>query len=151
MSAVLEIANKLNRDAFKPAVDAYSDALEAMRAANDPDSPAIAMIVALERIQKAAKDIEELLRVAVRDSNQEQGVLAFEAGPYEVTIARGAVSLTIKDLAALRAAAPDLFEPQPDKLNRTELKKRLTQGLELAGAELSPPGPGHIQIRAKGR
>ncbi|WP_367159940.1 siphovirus Gp157 family protein [Kozakia baliensis] len=149
MSEVLDRANDLHRDAIKPAFDAYVEALKAMRAANDPDGPAIAAIVSLEALQKAAKEMESTLRAKVTASLDESGVLGFEAGAYEVSRVRPKPQADVLDLEAIRHAAPDLFEPQPDKLNKTELTKRLRKGEEIPGAQMGVAPTGHIAIRSK--
>jgi len=151
MSAVLARMNELHAQAIKPASDAYVAALKAMREADDPDVPAIEAVIALDALKGAASEAEVALRELVRDSMSESGVTGFEAGAYEVVRVSPRPAATVTDLAALQAAAPELFETQPDKLNRTELTKRLRNGATLPGAVLGNGGPGHIAIRAAKR
>lgn len=149
MSAVLEAANRIYADALRPAVNDLVAQVNAMRAANDPDGPAIPAIEALERIAKAAKDMGAELRAGVLKSCQESGVTGFEAGGYDVTIKRGSVGAVVTDPNALRAAAPELFVPQPDKIATPELTRRLKAGETLPGAELAETGSAAIQIRGR--
>jgi len=151
VSAVLDHANEIHKNVLRPAMNEWIEALTAMRAANDPDGPAIAGIVVLERLAKGSKELADILRDKVRVSCDDSGVLGFEAGAYEVARVRPKPQGEVSDADALRIAAPELFEPQPDKINRTELTKRLRKGEALPGAALGDAPIGHIQIRAKGR
>lgn len=146
MSA-LDCLTEIHTKAIKPAFDDYVAAFKAMRTAGDADIPAVAAIQALERFKKAAGDAEAALREAVLASMIESGTLGFEAGPFQVTRVVASRTPIVQDEARLRAIAPDLFKAQPDKLDRTELARRLRAGTEIQGAALSNGGPGHIQIR----
>ncbi|GAJ29831.1 hypothetical protein [Acidomonas methanolica] len=149
MSDVLNAMNRIHADALKPAMDAWIDALNSARKANDPDTPTVAGIVALERLKAASDDAMKELRVALYESAASQGVLSYEAGPYVVTIKQPSIGAVVFDEAALRVAAPDLFVPQPDKIATPELTRRLKAGEHLPGAELDRKGAPSIQIRGK--
>lgn len=131
------IVNAIHADQIKPAFDEYVTALGAIRSANDPDGPSVDMIQACEAMQAKFKAAVETLRSSLFASMKETGVLEFERGMFAVSIRAGATSAVIKDEKAARLAAPDLFLPQPDKVDKAALTKRLKAGIEVKGAELS--------------
>lgn len=145
----LDIANRAYAEDIKPAFDSMIDAIKQMRTANDPDTGAILCIEALDLLSKNAKAMSDDLRAGVLQSCDESGTISFEAGPYLVTRTRPDLPAMVTDEVALRAALPALFSPQPDKLNRTELTKRLRRGETIPGATLGPAPVGTIQIRTR--
>ena len=131
------VVNAIHADQIKPAFDEYVAALGAVRSANDPDAPSVDMIQACEALQAKFKAAAETLRSSLFASMKETGVTEFERGMFVVSIRAGATSASIKDEKAVRLAAPDLFLPQPDKVDKAALTKRLKAGIEVKGAELS--------------
>jgi len=145
----LDIANAAYAEHIKPSFDRMIDALKQMRSANDPDTGAVLCIEALDALAKDCAAMRDELREGVRQSCDESGTVSFEAGPYLVTRTRPDPAATVTDEVALRAALPSLFSPQPDKLNRPELTKRLRRGETIPGATLGAAPVGTIQIRTR--
>ena len=144
-----DVAKKAYSDGIKPAFDSMIDALNLMKSANDPDPGAVMCVVALEQLEAAAKAMREELREEIRKSCDESGTISFPAGPYEVTRTLPEPATMVTDLKALRAAMPSLFSPQPDKLDRATLTKRLRRGETIPGATLGAAPVGTIQIRTR--
>ena len=144
-----DVAAKAYSEGIKPAFDSMIDAMKLMKTANDPDPGAVMCIVALEQLETTAKAMRERLREAVRKSCDESGTISFPAGPYDVTRTLPEPTTLVTDEKALRAAMPSLFSPQPDKLDRATLTKRLRRGETIPGATLGAAPVGTIQIRTR--
>lgn len=145
----LDIANTAYAEHIKPSFDRMVNAMRLMRSANDPDTGAVLCIEALDALAKDCTAMRDELREGVRQSCDESGTISFEAGPYLVTRTRPDPAATVTDEAALRAAMPSLFSPQPDKLDRATLTKRLRRGETIPGATLGAAPVGTIQIRTR--
>lgn len=145
----LDIARKAYAENIKPAFNSMIDAIKHMQTANDPDTGAILCIEALDLLAKNARAMSDDLREAIRISCVESGTVSFYAGPYLVTRTMPERAVIITDETALKGAMPMLFAPQPDKINRTELTKRLRRGETIPGAMLGAAPVGTIQIRVR--
>jgi len=145
----LDIANAAYAEHIKPSFDRMVNAMRLMRSANDPDTGAVLCIEALDALAKDCAAMRDELREGVRQSCDESGTISFEAGPYLVTRTRPDPAATVTDEVALRAAMPSLFSPQPDKLDRATLTKRLRRGETIPGATLGAAPVGTIQIRTR--
>lgn len=147
---LLERINKLHAEDMKPGIDRYVRWVQAARAEGaEVDQCAVELAEALDELEKAAKAAREELRASVHAEMLECGVLQFETPNFSVSHVAGAQRATVTDPKRVRAARPDLFKPQPDKLDTAALAKLLKAGIMVDGAELSNGGAGHIQIKAR--
>lgn len=147
----LEQMNSLHASHVKPVFDKWVSAIMEAREVGEAhaDKEAIEGIVALENIEKAAKEGQRILRDAMAEYMSENGLLGFNSTHYSAGLSAAPQTVTVTDENAVRAARPDLFEPQPDKLNRTELTKKLKHGDAVPGATLSNGGAPRLVIRAR--
>ncbi|QOF94259.1 siphovirus Gp157 family protein [Novacetimonas hansenii] len=147
---ILSIINKVYAERIKDDLTRFTSRLLAARAPGaDVDAEAIELIEAMEALEKSLKTSRGILRDAEEDEMQENGTLWFESENYEAGLSRKARQPIITDDAALRAGHPELFEPQPDKLNRSALIKALKTGAHINGATLSNGGGMSLVIRGK--
>lgn len=147
---LLERINKSHADDLKPAIDRYVRWVQAARVDGaEVDQCAVELAEALDEVEKAAKAVREALRESVHAEMLECGVLQFDTLNFSVSHVAGAQKATVTDPKKLRAARPDLFKPQPDKLDTAALAKLLKAKIAVDGAELSNGGAGHIQIKAR--
>nr|WP_240161763.1 siphovirus Gp157 family protein [Gluconacetobacter azotocaptans] len=147
---MLALLNAIHAETMKPRVDRW---VSWLRAAREPDAEVdqcvVEAIEALDAIEKGAKATRELLRGALHADMLASGVLSFEATNYVASHVSASVDVLVSDEQAIHAARPDLFKPQPDKLDKAALKKLLNAGIKVEGATLSNGGPGHVLIRGK--
>ena len=136
-----DVENELHRADLHPAINAYSASLMALREANISDGATVDLIFALEDLQRVVKPAIEQLRAALLTDMQESGTTDIERSGVVVSIRGGALSGTPTDLKLLREAAPELFTPQPAKLERALLTKRLKAGIDVPGATLTTGEP----------
>gem|GEM_PF-6089432 len=136
-----DVANENHAQEIKAATDAYVAALTSIRGANNPDGPALDLILACEAAAAKFKAMEDQMRAAPFRTMQGDGVVSFEYGGMVATVRAGSTSAQVTDMATLKKAAPELFVPQPDKLLQSELTKRLKAGMAVAGAQLSTGAP----------
>ncbi len=149
---LLERINKSHADDLKPAIDRYVRWVQAARVDGaEVDQCAVELAEALDELEKSAKAAREVLRESVHAEMLECGVLQFETPNFSVSHVASAQKATVTDPKKLRAARPDLFKPQPDKLDTAALAKLLKAGIVVDGSSLSNGGSGHLQIRRKGQ
>ncbi|WP_182356525.1 siphovirus Gp157 family protein [Komagataeibacter europaeus] len=110
---------------------------------------ALDQIAMLELWAKESAAQAKELRKSLAADMEETGTLGLFSDKYEGGLSRSPQELVITDEKALRAAHPDLFEPQPDKLNRVELTKALKRGERIDGVTLSNGGAMRLVIRGK--
>ena len=147
---ILSIINKVYAERIKDDLTRFTSRLLAARAPGaDVDAEAIEIIEAMEAAEKAFKVGRRILKDSVEADMQENGILWFESQNYKAGLSRRPRQPIITDDAALRAGHPELFDPQPDKLNRSALIKALKTGAHINGATLSNGGGMSLVIRGK--
>ncbi|WP_281650206.1 siphovirus Gp157 family protein [Novacetimonas hansenii] len=147
---ILSIINKVYAERIKDDLTRFTSRLLAARVPGaNVDAEAIELIEAMEAVEKSMKAARGILREAEEADMQENGILGFESENYEASLSRKPRQPIITDDAKLRADHPELFEPQPDKLNRSALIKALETGAHINGATLSNGGGMSLVIRGK--
>ncbi|QDH17443.1 siphovirus Gp157 family protein [Swingsia samuiensis] len=132
---------------IKPAMQVFNAEITAIRSANDPISAAVNLIDASERIAKLMKHLSEELRTAVAQEMKETGQFEVEGKGIVASLRAGSTSSQVTDEKALRDAYPDLFIPQPDKLDKARLTKALKTIGAIPGAELTTSKEFSLTIR----
>ncbi|QHC34128.1 siphovirus Gp157 family protein [Komagataeibacter xylinus] len=150
MADLSTLMDRIYVEQVAPAIKAFNASRTASKAPSaNMDQIALEQIAMLEIWEKEAKAQAAALRKALAGEMEEAGVLAFESEHFTGSLAASPQTATVTDEKALRAARPDLFELQPDKLNRTELTKALKKGQRIDGATLSNGGAMRLVIRGK--
>lgn len=147
MGEITDVLNT-NHARLKTLIDEYIPLLGELRKANDPIPSAVQIYEVMRRLNDASKAFRDELKSAIVRDMLETGVVASEAGPYQVTLKKGAVRAVVNDENKLRASHPELFTPQPDKLSLRDLSNALKFNNEIEGAELVEGEP---TIAVKGK
>lgn len=146
MSTFQEVMNK-HHPVLKSCIDEYVPLLLEARKANDPLPHAVQMGELLKHLSSIAKDYADATRRFSIQDMQETGQYNAECGPYIVTLRKGSERAVVRNAEALRTQAPELFKPQPDKVDTKELGQRL-KFQHMEGAELVEGEP-TIMVRGK--
>ncbi|WP_258367792.1 siphovirus Gp157 family protein [Komagataeibacter oboediens] len=142
--------DKIYVEQIAPAIKTFNASRVASKAPGaNMDQIALEQIAMLELWSKESEAQAKALRQALVMEMEDTGVLSFAGDHHTGSLSTPPQSLTVTDEKALRAARPDLFEPQPDKLNRAELTKALKRGEQVEGATLSNGGAMRLVIRGK--
>lgn len=150
MADLSTLMDRIYVEQIAPAIKALNASRVASKAAGaNVDQIALEQIAMLELWSKESEAQAKSLRRALTGDMEETGVLAFESEHFTGSLAASPQTATVTDEKVLRAARPDLFEPQPDKLNRAELTKALKKGQRIDGATLSNGGAMRLVIRGK--
>ncbi|WP_395370731.1 siphovirus Gp157 family protein [Komagataeibacter diospyri] len=150
MSVLAKVMDRIYVEQVAPAIKAFNASRVASKAPDaNMDQIALEQIAMLELWSKESEAQAKALRQALVMEMEEAGVLAFESEHFTGSLAASPQTATVTDEKVLRATRPDLFEPQPDKLNRTELTKSLKKGEQIDGATLSNGGAMRLVIRGK--
>lgn len=147
MSSMLKIIND-NHSPLKRAIDDYIPLLTQARKVNDLLPVAVQLHEVLVQIEDIAKAAQMGLKQAIVSQMLEDGEFQVDAGPYMASIRKGSTRAVVTDEKALKAAAPELFKPQPDKVDTRLLGQALKVKPELAGAQLVE---GDMTITIKGK
>ncbi|RFD19493.1 hypothetical protein DY926_10850 [Komagataeibacter melaceti] len=150
MSSLATVMDRIYVEQVAPVIKTFNASRVASKATGaNVDQIALEQIAMLELWGKEAAAQAATLRKVLAGDMEGTGVLAFESEHYTGSLATSPQTATVTNEQALRAARPDLFEPQPDKLNRAELTKALKQGERIDGATLSNGGAMRLVIRGK--
>lgn len=134
MSQITETAQRHHTE-MKSLLDEYVPLVRELKKTNDQIVPSVQIYEVLRRLSDSVKDYRDAMKTAIIEDMQATGTIETEAGPYTVTLRKGATRAVVKDEKALRAARPDIFEPQPDKFSTRLLGQALRFGA-VDGAEL---------------
>ena len=134
MSQITETAQRHHTE-MKFLLDEYVPLVRELKKTNDQIVPSVQIYEVLRRLSDSVKDYRDAMKGAIIEDMQATGTIETEAGPYTVTLRKGATRAVVKDEKALRAARPDIFEPQPDKISTRLLGQALRFGA-VDGAEL---------------
>lgn len=150
MSNLSKVMDRIYVQQVSPAIKAFNASRLASKEQDaNLDQIALEQIVMLELWAKEAKAQAEVLRKELAAEMEETGVLSFASTDHTGSLSCPPQQPTVTDEKALRTSRPDLFEPQPDKLNRAELTKALKKGERIDGATLSNGGAMRLVIRGK--
>ncbi|MUG90164.1 siphovirus Gp157 family protein [Bombella sp. ESL0385] len=139
-----------NHAPLKRAIDDYVPLLAQARQANEILPVAVQLHEVLGQIEAIAKAARTAIKAAIVSQMMADGEFQVDAGPYMASIRKGATRAVVTDEAALKDAAPELFKPQPDKIDARALGQMLKFRPELAGAELVEGDP-TITIKGKSK
>lgn len=137
-----------NHSPLKRAIDDYIPLLTQARQANDILPAAVQLHEVLAQIESVAKAAKTAIKQAIVQRMLEDGEFQVDAGLYMASIRKGSTRAVVTDEKALKAAAPELFKPQPDKVDTRLLGQALKVRPELAGARLVEGDP-TITIKGK--
>nr|WP_269109732.1 siphovirus Gp157 family protein [Acetobacter senegalensis] len=134
---------------MRPALLKYNECIKGIQQEGaNTDAYALEEIGILAEIERQAKHCQELLRPKLALRMQEDGVTGFHSENWQATLRQPAPDVRVTDEKALKSARPELWEPQPDKLNRTELKK-LAKKEEIPGVVLGNGGAPVLVVSAR--
>ncbi|WP_010517779.1 siphovirus Gp157 family protein [Komagataeibacter oboediens] len=150
MADLAIVMDRIYVEQIAPAIKALNASRVASKAPDaNMDQIALEQIAMLELWSKESEVQAKALRSSLTGEMEDTGILAFESKHFTGSLAASPQTATVTDEKALRAARPDLFEPQPDKLNRAKLTKALKRGEQVEGATLSNGGAMRLVIRGK--
>lgn len=135
MSEITDVLNA-HHAIIKSLVDEYVPLLGELRKANDPIPSAVQIYEVMRRLNDVSKSFRDDIKAAIVRDMVATGVVASEAGPYHVTLKKGAVRAVVSDEKKLRSKHPEFFTPQPDKLSLKDLSNALKFNHDIEGAEL---------------
>ena len=139
MSEIIETAQRHHTE-MKALLDEYVPLVRELKKSNDQIVPSVQIYEVLRRLSDSVKDYRDAMKAAIIEDMRATGTIETEAGPYTVTLRKGATRAVVQDETALRAARPDLFEPQPDKISTRLLGQALRFGA-VEGAALVEGDP----------
>ena len=146
---MLTAVNQVYADHLKADLSAINKTMLSIRSENArTDNDTLDLIGTLESLTKHTKRAAEILREKLGSQMQEDGVVAMQSDVWVGSLARSPQTATITDESALKILHPELWEPQPDKLNRTELNKLARKG-SLPGVNLSNGGAPVLRVSAR--
>ncbi|MCT6839384.1 MAG: hypothetical protein M3036_17205 [Bifidobacteriales bacterium] len=145
MSEIIETARRHHTE-MKALLDEYVPLVRELKKTNDQIVPSVQIYEVLRRLSDSVKDYRDAMKTAIVEDMRATGTIETEAGPYTVTLRKGATRAVVQDETALRAARPDLFEPQPDKIN----PRLLGQALRFGAVEGAALVEGDPTIAVKG-
>lgn len=148
MSQIIETAQQHHTE-MKALLDEYVPLIGELRKANDQIVPSVQIYEVLRRLSDSVKRYRDAMKDVIVEDMRATGTIETEAGPYIVTLRKGATRAVVKDEKALRASRPDLFEPQPDKISVRLLGQALRFGA-VNGAELVEGDP-TIAVKGNGK
>ncbi|WP_215762230.1 hypothetical protein [Acetobacter sp. P1H12_c] len=146
---ILTAVNRVYAEYLHADMGAVNGCMKAIRLPGaNTDGCALELIGVLENVERKAKFARDLLRAALCNQMQIDGVVCLESDHWKATVMRPAASAHISDEKALKAARPELWKPQPDKLDRTELNKLVRNG-PVPGATLTNGGAPTLRVSAR--
>lgn len=146
---ILYAVNHLYTTHLRGNLAALSDCMKAIRADGAKiDNEALELVGILENLERQTKYVRELLRTELAQQMQADGVTGMQSQNWKASLSEAARTAIIIDEKALKAAMPGLWEPQPDKMNKTELNKLVRKG-ELPGVTLSNGGAPVLRVSTR--
>lgn len=136
-----DVANREHAAFMKQAMTDYNGAITAIRTANNPDSAAVDLIHTSEELARHAKAFAEKMRDKLSAEMRETGQFEVLGTGIAATMRSGSLKGYVTDSRELEGAYPELYLPQPDKLDQGRLTKMLRAGMKVPGAELSAGAP----------
>lgn len=149
MDAVLATLNRAHADYMREAMQAWNSQITASRADGaNTDACALEAIGAAEDMVRKAKMAAELLRSELAKTMQQDGVTGFQSDNWKASLRERLPEPMVTDEKALQTAHPELWKPQPDKFQTTEMKK-LARKQDLPGVTMSNGGAPVLVVSAR--
>lgn len=146
---ILTAVNRTYAEYLHQEISGVNQCMKAIRAPGaNTDGQALELIGVLENLERRAKHARDLLRAELSNQMQADGVVCLESANWKATVMRPASTAHIADEKALKAARPELWKPQPDKLDRAELNKLVRNG-PVPGASLTNGGAPTLRVSAR--
>lgn len=146
---ILTIVNQVYATHLVDELQALSSCMKAIRADGaKTDNEALEIIGILENLERKSKHAQALMRTELANQMLEDGVTGMQSQNWKATLAEAARTAIITDEKALKSAMPELWVPQPDKLNKIELNKLARKG-DVPGVSLSNGGAPVLRVSAK--
>ena len=147
--AILTAANRVHAEIMRDAIMDWNSFIMAIRAPGaNFDACMLNLIGAAEELERQAKQAAQLLRPELAQSMERDGVTGFQSDRWKASLRSTLPEPIVSDEAALKSAHPELWEPQPDKLNRTEMKK-LAKQRSLPGISFTNGGAPVLVVSAR--
>lgn len=147
--AILNAANRVHAEIMRPALQDWNAVITAMRAPGaNFDACMLNLIGAAEELERQSKRAAQLLRPELAQSMERDGVTGFQSDRWRASLRATLPEPVVSDEAALKSAHPELWETQPDKLNRAEMKK-LAKQRTLPGVSFTNGGAPVLVVSAR--
>ena len=146
---VFAALNRAHADYMRAAMQAWNDQITASRAPGaNADACALEAIGAAEDLVRKAKMAAELLRSELAKTMQQDGVTGFQSENWKASLRERLPEPMVTDEKALKSSHPELWQPQPDKFQTTEMKK-LARKQDLPGVTMSNGGAPVLVVSAR--
>lgn len=146
---ILSTANRVHAEIMRDAIMDWNAFIVAIRAPGaNVDACMLDLIGAAEELERKAKQAAQLMRPELAQSMGNDGVTAFQSDRWKASLRVTLPEPVVSDEAALKAAHPELWEAQPDKLNRNEMKK-LSKKQDLPGISFTNGGAPVLVVSAR--
>ncbi|MFH7812453.1 MULTISPECIES: hypothetical protein [Acetobacter] len=146
---LVTVANRVHADVLRPAIAAWSQFITAIREQGaNVDACYLELIGAAEELERKGKQAAQLLRPELATRMQEDGVTGFQSENWKASLRDKPPEPFMTDEAALKAAHPELWLPQPDKFQTNEMKK-LARKKSLPGVSLTNGGAPVLVVSAR--
>ena len=146
---ILSTANRVHAEIMRDAIMDWNTFIVAIRAPGaNVDACMLNLIGAAEELERKAKQAAQLMRPELAQSMGNDGVTAFQSDRWKASLRVTLPEPLVSDEEALKAAHPELWEPQPDKLNRIEMKK-LAKQRSLPGISFTNGGAPVLVVSAR--
>ncbi|MFT8418447.1 MAG: hypothetical protein ABF636_06405 [Acetobacter sp.] len=146
---MLAAANRIHADVLRPAIAAWSHFITAIREDGaDADACLLELIGAAEELERKGKQAAQLLRPELARSMTDNGVTGFQSENWKASLRDKPPEPFVTDEKTLKAAHPELWQPQPDKFQTNEMKK-LARKKKLPGVSLTNGGAPVLVVSAR--
>ncbi|MFT8367515.1 MAG: hypothetical protein ABF646_02060 [Acetobacter papayae] len=147
--AILTAANRVHAEIMRDAIMDWNAFIVAIRAPGaNVDACMLNLIGAAEELERKAKQAAQLMRPELAQIMESDGVTAFQSDRWKASLRITLPEPVVSDEEALKAAHPELWEVQPDKLNRSEMKK-LSKKQDLPGISFTNGGAPVLVVSAR--
>lgn len=142
-------ANRIHADVLRPAIAAWNRFVTAIREPGvNIDACYLELIGAAEELERKGKQAAQLLRPELAQRMSSDGVTGFQSENWKASLRNKPPEPFVTDEAALKAARPELWQPQPDKFQTTEMKK-LARKESLPGVSMTNGGAPVLVVSAR--
>lgn len=142
-------ANRIHADVLRPAIAAWNQFITAIREPGaNIDACYLELIGAAEELERKGKQAVQLMRPDLAQRMQEDGVTGFQSENWKASLRDKPPEPFVTDEKALKAAHPELWQPQPDKFQTNEMKK-LARKKSLPGVSLTNGGAPVLVVSAR--
>lgn len=146
---LLTTANRIHADVLRPAIAAWNHFITAIREPGaNIDACYLELIGAAEELERKGKQAVQLMRPELAQRMQADGVTGFRSENWKASLRDKLPEPFMADERALKAAHPELWQPQPDKFQTNEMKK-LARKKNLPGVSLTNGGAPVLVVSAR--